>query len=469
MKKKTYLLALLPILILSCGQKKEALIEKPAKQAITIIVNQYNKIQFGVPSLYLFNGLEDVSYILRNADKPDTISFEVSLPLTEIAYFHANGFYYSYPAQGGDTITIDFVNNLPVAKTTSKTYTSNDLNWQANIQHQHSSFNEKPLIYHLLFTRDSSKLFEHLNKFQQEILTKKRYLDSLNKHKSIDSINYLWQVKGLKLFSEEINYEKTLKLNKPFNYSGIANDSLLPLNQYRGFIKSIVFSESHKSNKNYGNSKFCFDWLIQDSLITVKTKELLLYDYLKDIAEYNPTQDFSSAKRTFGNFVKDTLYNSLIDRITPVQLKSDFKTSNDLQLMDINGNPSDFSTLLPELKHNVVYVDFWASWCAPCRHAMPSAKKLREEYKAKNVRFVYLSLDRNTFNWENGIKQCELSKNELNYLVVNFEKADLHKQLKIATIPRYLIYDKNGKLVEPNAPGPESNEIRELLDKYLMN
>ena len=52
-------------------------------------------------------------------------------------------------------------------------------------------------------------------------------------------------------------------------------------------------------------------------------------------------------------------------------------------------------------------------------------------------------------------------------LAVNYPNANFYQGLQLKTIPRYLIYDKTGKLVHKNAPSPESIEIREELNKYL--
>ncbi|MDI3525956.1 MAG: hypothetical protein PWR03_139 [Tenuifilum sp.] len=464
MRKIFYFIAL-ALFLLSCNQSKEKLKKEKNSKVTTVIVNQYNQIQFGVPALYLFNGVEEISYFLRNTDGPDTVSFEVSLPFTEIAYFHANGFYYSYPAQDGDTITIDFVNNLPIAKTTSKVFTSNDMNWQVNFQQKFTGYNDKPLLWYQLFVRDTGKMIKHMNLAQEGIMAKREYLDSLSANNLINRNNYLWQLQSLKALSNIIKYDKAYTLKAPIENFFEANDSLLVLQNYRVSVLAFMYNKVLGDIRT-NNPKTIFFKLCEDTIFKGKTRDFLLFRYLKEIAEYNSAEDFSTAAEAFCKTVRDSSYLSLVDGIKPVQLKYDLPNTNELVLIDENQNPTDLYTVLSGIKPSVVYVDFWASWCAPCRHAMPSAKKLREEYIAKNVKFVYISLDKNIKSWENGIKQCDLNDNAINYLATNFENSGIYKDLKISSIPRYLIY-RDGKLVEPNAPGPESNDIRKLLDKYL--
>lgn len=112
------------------------------------------------------------------------------------------------------------------------------------------------------------------------------------------------------------------------------------------------------------------------------------------------------------------------------------------------------------------YVDFWASWCVPCREEMPNSKKLSADYGPKGVRFLYVSLDKNPAAWDRAMKIVGLNKAD-SYLLVNDYKSSVAKRFTITTIPRYLLIDKTGRVVSSNAPRPGTPEIRKLLEATL--
>lgn len=134
----------------------------------------------------------------------------------------------------------------------------------------------------------------------------------------------------------------------------------------------------------------------------------------------------------------------------------------DFKFPDIDGK----EIALSDYKGKVVYVDIWATWCAPCKKEIPYLKELEKEYKGKNIVFMGVSVDdpKDKAKW-----QKFLVDNKMDGLQIfaGDKEKDIKDPYKIKTIPRFLLIDKDGRIVSANAPRPSSSEIRILLDATL--
>lgn len=120
---------------------------------------------------------------------------------------------------------------------------------------------------------------------------------------------------------------------------------------------------------------------------------------------------------------------------------------------------------LADFKGKVVLIDVWATWCAPCRGELPHLKKLEEAMKGKDVVFIGVSLDaeKDVEKWKKFIVDEELPGIQL------FAGADskISKDYKITGIPRFMVFDREGKVVEANSPRPSDPNLKALLEEEL--
>jgi thiol-disulfide isomerase/thioredoxin len=125
-----------------------------------------------------------------------------------------------------------------------------------------------------------------------------------------------------------------------------------------------------------------------------------------------------------------------------------------------------FSEILKRFEGKVVYIDFWADWCSPCRAEFEPAAKLKQEYAGKDIVFLYFGISCRKNLWENMIKEKQV---EGYHFWLNKDQGDvMYKKFNFKGIPYFVLIDKNGKIQEGEAPRPSSKiAVRERLDELL--
>ncbi len=163
-------------------------------------------------------------------------------------------------------------------------------------------------------------------------------------------------------------------------------------------------------------------------------------------------------------------YKKIIGNVISEQERNDEKAGHisSNSLVQVNGKKmKSLEELLDQNRGKYVLLDFWTSWCAPCREEIQPMKRLMQDYSKENITFLTISLDRETQPWKKAVIASNLDI-KTNYLMVNPNKSAFVEKYDIHSIPRYILIDKEGNIINLEAPTPSDPKLRQEL-KELFN
>ncbi len=146
------------------------------------------------------------------------------------------------------------------------------------------------------------------------------------------------------------------------------------------------------------------------------------------------------------------------------EVDSDVKKN---ELVDFKWNENGKEMKLSDYKGKVILLNFWATWCPPCRKELPDLSTLSTELKDKDFKMIGVSVDDNQ-----EVLNTFLQSNKLSYTIV-FEPEQLVTKYMSAAgqnqnvVPQTYIIDKNGKVVEAIMGSRSKADFLEMIKKYL--
>ncbi|MEO1486384.1 MAG: TlpA disulfide reductase family protein [Bacteroidota bacterium] len=202
------------------------------------------------------------------------------------------------------------------------------------------------------------------------------------------------------------------------------------------FGRSLINPQKEKSKKYY-------DYFMGREDLTTETKSKL--------KEYYSPPDAENTKKKITDLVSGSLNG----------LERGASSPKFVGYRNYSGG----NTSLDDLTGKYVYIDVWATWCAPCKMEIPFLNKVERQYHGKNIEFVSISVDE-TYgfdSWQKMVKEKKMTGIQL--FADNAFKSQFIKDYKIRMIPRFILIDPEGNVVSAVAPKPSNPKLIELFDE----
>ncbi len=251
------------------------------------------------------------------------------------------------------------------------------------------------------------------------------------------------------------NYYAFLK-NMPISVEGI-----LPNIHYVDFINQFLDYQKEKGDNQFlTKTELAKQHFNGEVLAFVEAKELATQCQLGKAHMYGEIIQSFIADNEYEQY--NNVLRSIYNENKPIQIGS---TAPDFALTDINGN----TVQLADLRGKVVCIDFWAMWCRPCIKSMTYSQRMIDQYKGKDIVYLYVSMDENPSTWESYVKTQGLKGMHLNASSGKGYLSDIAKLYKVKQLPTHVIIDKSGKVAFNKAGSPGNTVLKNLIDGLLAS
>jgi len=236
----------------------------------------------------------------------------------------------------------------------------------------------------------------------------------------------------------------------------IENPDLMVIDEYLDFLISAnkqlnYFAKGKISIEGDENRRNRVNQIVQNT----KTPQILSYlvdDVLFPVVQNGEPADLIAL---YFKYVTDPKRIEALNKcLTAFERIKKGKPCPPFSFKDTN----DHLVSLKELQGKYVYIDFWATWCGPCKGEIPHMQMLEDKFKGKNICFVSISVDKNSDiqAWKKMIAENKMGGFQLHLgenwpWLKNFMPGNI-------SIPRFLLLDKNGDFISSNMSRPSDEQ-----------
>ncbi|MEI8278693.1 MAG: TlpA disulfide reductase family protein [Bacteroidota bacterium] len=380
----------------------------------------------------------------------------------------------------GDSLSFDFSDNEQIhTEGSCKEQVSFQFHWEskyfrddAMTKQVAETFNKQPKVFAEFWQKRMKDQIDFMNTFFRGHVPEpfKTYMESEIRYSyAVALLQYSWKhAAGGRAVFHDAEYMKLINDVNPNNFGSLCSSS------YINFLRELPYSlwrcHVDQNNKQSAETKFYLhhQYRQRDSIakkyFTGRLYEVALYqilhDQIKGLDHYKGTDEFEGRYHAMDSMLHNTYRNSFVDKGMLARLGNDLSfvkavvvsvPAPDFAVRDMNGK----NVKLSDYKGKVVYMSFWSTANEQCIAELQGIKGLQERFKGKNVEFLFVSFDKSKASLQNYLKNNPIEGTHL--LELNGMGSDVAKKYAVTTMPRHVLVDKKGNLLNRNAPGPAQN------------
>jgi len=265
-------------------------------------------------------------------------------------------------------------------------------------------------------------------------------------------------VTGNKDFKVSPEYYPTL-----FKGINLSDEELVSILDYVYFVESYIWQLTQKQLENDDSTDFYLPYLtnVETAIKNDQLKEKLAFHV--GIYKLGRTSELDAVYTKVKDLVASPddlkVIESKYQRFKKVQKGA---VSPSFKLENLDGE----LVSLEDLKGSYVYIDIWSPYCLPCMAEIPYLKEMEKYFHDKNIHFVSICVGETKAGWQKLIKDKSLTGIQL--IALN-EKISFFRDYQVRGIPRFILIDKAGKIIESSAKRPSNPKLKEELNKILKS
>lgn len=262
--------------------------------------------------------------------------------------------------------------------------------------------------------------------------------------------------------------------DKAYIKGGRLNDAYTKHIKKSDSLKQSIQALQQRYDELRSNSKFRTASKVND---TLKLQQNILHTITREFL--NNHDDLITAYTLYSNVtMRETglqetkeIYESMgpgakatrSARMIEQRIKLLEETANNAIAPDFTATDPDGNAItMSKVPGKIKIIDFWASWCGPCRLNNPALKKLYEEFKGKGLEIIGVSLDNKVEAWKNAIEKDGLTW--INVSSLKGWQCDIAKRYNVKGVPSLFILDENNRII---ASGLRGEKLKTFLQEKL--
>tara|TARA_B110000908_G_scaffold79585_1_gene95363 strand:+ start:21 stop:1382 length:1362 start_codon:yes stop_codon:yes gene_type:complete len=335
-----------------------------------------------------------------------------------------------------------FINSLTSTAPSSSSYTS--LTEDRYLDLVNSNYNKK-----IKFLNK----FENLNERFIELETESFYYDKM--------VRLVFYESNLQYIKDDKSFKVSRKFPDLYNNLDLKNEKLLIHYNYLFYIDSYLKIKTADKLKKKPNLDEVITKLetADEEIDNIKIKERIIFWNYK--WSFVNSKNIDKAYQKFNLIVKNDSYKKIIkDKYFKTKKIGKGDIAPTFKLV----NKDDNFISLSDFKGNIVYIDIWNTYCKPCIVEIPKFEKLKNRFSKEKIKFVSICVNSPKENWKKMIEKKNLTGIQLFSKESNGE---FFEKFMFNSAPRYILIDKEGKIIESHAGKPSDQKLIEEIERLL--